>query len=173
MSLDPEILPPKPYDAGSEEGSLLSAGAALAIVPRDAEFLPASQPGDPMHETDRMVEEYIRASKAPATQRAYLSDWKHFVGWCEKSGFAALPAAPSTVARYITYLSKPGDGAKPRKPATIIRRLTSINRMHKIEKFASPASLNNNPGVADTLHGIQRRLGVKQQRKEMCIRDRS
>ena len=71
-------------------------------MPRDAEFLPASQPGDPMHETDRMVEEYIRASKAPATQRAYLSDWKHFVGWCEKSGFAALPAAPSTVARYIT-----------------------------------------------------------------------
>ena len=172
MSLDPEILPPTPHDAGSEEGSLPSAGAALAIVPRGAEFLPASQPGDPMHETDRMVEEYIRASKAPATQRAYLSDWKHFVGWCEKSGFAALPAAPSTVARYITYLSKPGDGAKPRKPATIIRRLTSINRMHKIEKFDSPASLNNNPGVADTLHGIQRRLGVKQQRKEPLTRER-
>jgi len=52
----------------------------------------------------------------------------------------------STVARYITYLSKPGDGAKARKPATIVRRLTSINRMHKIEKFDSPASLNNNPG---------------------------
>jgi hypothetical protein len=91
VSLDPEILPPTPYDAGSdsEDGS---AGAALAILPRDAEFLPASQPGDPMYETDRMVEEYIRASKAPATQRAYLSDWRHFVGWCEKSGFAALPA---------------------------------------------------------------------------------
>ena len=56
MSLDPEILPPTPHDAGSEEGS---AGAALAIVPRDAEFLPASQSGDPMYETDRMVEEYI------------------------------------------------------------------------------------------------------------------
>ena len=121
MSLDPEILPPTPHDAGSEEGSLSSAGAALAIVPRGAEFLPASQPGDPMHETDRMVEEYIRASKAPATQRAYLSDWKHFVGWCERSGLLSLPAAPGTVARYITYLSKPGDGAKPRKPATIVR----------------------------------------------------
>jgi len=172
VSLDPEILPPTPYDVDSEEGSRPSAGAALAIVPRGAGFLPALEPGDPMHETDRMVEEYIRASKALATQRAYLSDWKHFVGWCEKCGFAALPAAPSTVARYITYLSKPGDGAKPRKPATIIRRLTSINRMHKIEKLDSPASLNNNPGVADTLHGIQRRLGVKQQRKEPLTRER-
>ena len=83
-------------------------------MPRDAEFLPASQPGDPMHETDRMVEEYIRASKAPATQRAYLSDWKHFVGWCEKSGFAALPAAPSTVARYITV---PGEAWGRREAA--------------------------------------------------------
>ena len=142
MSLDPEILSPTSPDAGSEEGSLPSAGAALAIVPRDAELIPA--PGDPMHETDRMVEEYIRASKAPATQRAYMSDWKHFVGWCEKSGLLSLPPAPGTVARYIPYLAKPGDGAKPRKPATIVRRLTSINRMHKIEKLASPASLSNN-----------------------------
>ena len=45
MSLDPEILPPTPYDAGSEEGSRPSAGAALAIVPRDAEFLPALAAG--------------------------------------------------------------------------------------------------------------------------------
>ena len=74
MSLNPEILPPTPYDAGSEEGSLPSVGVALAIVPRDTEFLPALQPDDPMYETDRLVEEYIRASKAPATQRAYLSD---------------------------------------------------------------------------------------------------
>ena len=61
MSLDPEILPPTPYDAGSgsEDGS---AGAALAIAPPSADLLPASQPGDPMYETDRMVEEYIRAS---------------------------------------------------------------------------------------------------------------
>ena len=148
MSLDPEILPPTPYDAGPEEGSLPSAGAALVTVPRGAEFLPALEPGDPMYETDRMVEEYIRASKAPATQRAYMSDWKHFVGWCEKSGLLSLPAAPGTVARYITYLAKPGDGATPRKPATIVRRLTSINRMHKIEKLASPASLSNKIGRA-------------------------
>jgi hypothetical protein len=171
MSLDPEILPPPPYDAGSDSEAG-SAGAALAIAPRGADLLPASQPGDPMYETDRMVEEYIRASKAPATQRAYMSDWRHFVGWCEKGGLLSLPAAPGTVARYITDLAKPGDGRKPRKPATIIRRLTSINRMHKIEKFASPASLNNNPGVADTLHGIQRRLGMKQQRKEPLTRER-
>jgi hypothetical protein len=39
VSLEPEILPPTPYDAGPEDGS---TGAALAILPRGAEFLPAA-----------------------------------------------------------------------------------------------------------------------------------
>jgi hypothetical protein len=41
----------------------------------------------------------IDAAKAPATLKAYRSDWNDFTTWCWKHQRTALPANPQTVVR--------------------------------------------------------------------------
>lgn len=47
------------------------------------------------------VEVAVEASVAPATRRAYRSDWRDFTGWCAENGREALPASPENVALYF------------------------------------------------------------------------
>ncbi len=56
---------------------------------------------------------YIASAKAPATLRAYRSDWAHFTAWCDRHGRTALPAEADTVALYLSDL------ARTAKPATL------------------------------------------------------
>ncbi len=51
---------------------------------------------------DEQARTFVQQSKAPATWRAYRSDWLHFERWCAAHGQLPLPAAPETVARYLT-----------------------------------------------------------------------
>ncbi|HUV68179.1 MAG TPA: site-specific integrase [Terracidiphilus sp.] len=159
---EPEILPPA---FGHLALTRIEAGGAAALRLPD---LPAD---DPLYETVQAAHQYMEEAKAAATRRAYSSDWRHFAQWCDQNGLASLPATPSTVALYLTSLAKPADGEKPRKAATITRRLTSINAAHKEKGLDSPATMNHRL-VADTLHGIRRRLGVAQTRKKPLTRDR-
>jgi hypothetical protein len=57
-----------------------------------------------------------KKASAPATLRAYKSDWTHYAAWCGAMGFVPVPAAPATVGAYLASL---GDKA----PTTIRRRL--------------------------------------------------
>jgi len=156
----PEILPP----AGLALAPL-STGAGLASG------LPQLSPDDPLYETAQAAHQYMEQAKAPATRRAYASDWRDFATWCQTNGLASLPATPSTVALYLASLAQSGEGKKPLKAATITRRLTSINAAHKEAGEDSPATMNHRL-VADTLHGIRRTLGVAQTRKKPLTRDR-
>jgi integrase len=156
----PEILPPPGPVLGP-----IPAGRHLAIR------LPELSPEDPLYETAQAAHQYMKEAKASSTRRAYASDWRHFARWCDSNGLASLPAAPSTVALYLTSLAKPGEDEKPRKAATITRRLTSINAAHKESGLDSPATMNHRL-VADTLHGIRRNLGVAQTRKKPLTRER-
>ena len=63
-----------------------------------AETLPAL-PLDVMVIGERAAQ-FARSSRAPATERAYQSDWSDFVGWCRQAGVVALPA-PATVGAYL------------------------------------------------------------------------
>jgi hypothetical protein len=38
-----------------------------------------------------------RNANAPATLRAYRSDWAHYAAWCAAMGFVPVPAEPSVV----------------------------------------------------------------------------
>jgi integrase len=102
--------------------------------------------------------EFVRAAKAPSTLRAYRSDWRHFVTWCEGHALAPLPATAETVALYLTSL------AATHKPATMTRRLTAITKAHQIAGHASPATMQQ-PAVSETLKGIRRTLGTAQKVK--------
>ena len=47
---------------------------------------------------------YLERAKAPGTLRAYRADWRHFTAWCGARGREVLPAAPDTLALYLTEL---------------------------------------------------------------------
>jgi len=110
---------------------------------------------DPLVE---MVRAYIRAAKAPATARAYSSDWRHFLTWCEARGVEALPAGTGTVALYLASL-----GGRLRPP-TLAKRLSSIAAAHRAAGHPSPASLQH-AVLGDTMKGIRRTHGVAPKRK--------
>jgi site-specific recombinase XerD len=97
------------------------------------------------------VRDYVTASKAPSTLRAYRTDWAAFTSWCDERGVERLPAEPSTVAPYMTELA----GVKA--VATLQRRLTSISQAHQIAGYESPTQT---PLVRDAMKGIRRTFGV-------------
>lgn len=105
--------------------------------------------------------EYMDASKAPATKKAYRSDWKTFTTWVADQGLEPLPAAGSTVANYITYLAEAG-----RAPSTISRALTSIAQAHKTLDMVSPTT---SPEVANVYKGIKRTKGTAQKRAKPLV----
>lgn len=104
------------------------------------------------------AEQFVRASKAASTLRAYRSDWEHFARWCEQHQIALLPATAETVALYLTAM------AATHRPATMTRRLTAITKAHQIAGHPSPATMQQ-PAVSETLKGIRRTLGTAQRTK--------
>ncbi len=87
---------------------------------------------------------------APATLRAYRADWQHFCAWCRAAGWAALPAAPATVAAYLASL------AKTHTSSALVRRLAALSRAHRLARQPWPAA---DPAIRNTLRGIQRKYG--------------
>jgi integrase len=87
---------------------------------------------------------------APATRRAYRSDWRHFCAWCEAARWTPLPAAPETVAAYLAAL------AASHRPDVLVRRLAALGRAHRLAGLPWPSA---HPAIRNTLRGIQRRHG--------------
>jgi len=164
LSSPPEVLLPATRIAVAEREQ-------LAIIDPSGSLTPERLPDDPLFETARKAAEFMQAAKAPATHRAYDSDWRHFAAWCEQHHLVSLPALPATVALYLTELAHPPAGERPRKAATITRRLTAINAAHKAKGLDSPATMNHRV-VAATFHGIRRTLGIAQARKKPLTRER-
>src|SRR5438046_3381414 len=80
---------------------------------------PASPPAIKLDLDDAVS--FARAEKAPATRRAYHSDFELFRAWCEGRDVLALPAWPETVAAFLAAEAKRGV-----KASTIGRRVAAI-----------------------------------------------
>ncbi|PLS84445.1 MAG: hypothetical protein CYG60_17910, partial [Actinobacteria bacterium] len=106
-----------------------------------------------LQESKRRAQRYFESARAPATVRAYASDLADFETWCniEAGGLLTLPAAPETVALYISDMA--GRGLKA---STISRRLTAISVLHKASGLDSPAL---DERVKDVFKGIRREHG--------------
>ncbi|HET6567488.1 MAG TPA: site-specific integrase [Rhodothermales bacterium] len=87
----------------------------------------------------RRLEAYAAKSKAPATRRAYASDWADFVTWCDRYSRPAMPAAAETIGLYL------GSIAEQTSLATLERRLAAISTLHKEAGHDSPASVSKGP----------------------------
>jgi len=97
------------------------------------------------------AEEFLRHARAENTRRAYASDWKHFASWCGNHQVPACPAAPQTLALYLTALTA------THTVGTLTRRLSSISQAHRSAGFASPTE---EAGVRELMAGIRRRRGT-------------
>jgi integrase len=95
---------------------------------------------------------FAAEAKAPATRRAYRGAWRAFVAWAAAQHVAALPAAPATVACYLTALAEAG-----RRVPSLELALAALAAAHQAAGHASPRSA---PVVREVMKGIRRTLGV-------------
>jgi len=136
---------------------------AMAPASTNAELITASAAVTAtLAAIEAQARDYAREAKSKNTRRAYRSDWADFAGWCQAHGLGALPAAPATVALYLT------SAAERCKPATLTRRLTAISHAHQAAEHPSPTTSATVRAVAS---GIRRAKGTAQQGKAAAVTD--
>jgi site-specific recombinase XerD len=94
-----------------------------------------------------------KAEKAPATRKAYGTDFRLFKVYCDAKGVSALPAAPETVASYIAA------EAQTAKPSTIGRRIAAIRYAHKLAGLNTPTDAEGVKADARHLSHLRWREG--------------
>src|SRR5215472_5375224 len=105
---------------------------------------------------------FARASRSPATRRAYGSDWRHFEAWALAAGYSALPATSGTVGIYLAA------HAGQLTHSTLRRRVAAIAVAHKLAGYAFDA---RHPAIHDVLAGIRRELGARASTKNAITVD--
>ncbi len=95
---------------------------------------------------------FAAAARASNTRRAYAAQWRGFVAWCAAVGLRPLPAAPETVALYVTALAREG-----LSPASIDVALAALAKQHEAHALGSPCA---SPTVAAVRAGLRRTIGV-------------
>ena len=111
----------------------------------------------------RLAADFARASKAPATQEAYGSDFRIFEGWCRTRGLSPLPATPAAIAAFLADEASTG-----RRPSTLGRRLAAIRYFHRAAGHDTPTT---DEKVKAVLSGIRRTIGAAPVRKRAATND--
>ncbi len=93
----------------------------------------------------------IDGAYAPATIRAYNSNFERFIEFCDQEKIVALPANQETIASYIKNLSN-----GKLKSATIRIAVASISAIHRLNEYSDPT---NHPNVKIELRRMHRSLG--------------
>jgi integrase len=118
-------------------------------LPAVIEHHPVALPADLVE----AARDYARASHARRTQETYSRWWADFTGWCSGKGLQALPAAPQTVAVWLTALAR-GDGrSKPLAVASIRQALSALVFFHR---DADHTLDRKSRTIARTMAGISR-----------------
>ena len=94
----------------------------------------------------------LEASTADATRRAYRGQLQRFSDWCGENALCPLPAAPVTVAAFISFLAESGKGN-----ATVNQALAAISAAHRAAGLESPTK---NIAVQKTARGFRREFGT-------------
>ncbi len=93
----------------------------------------------------------IDGAYAPATIRAYKSNFERFIEFCDLEKTCALPANHQCVANYIKNLSN-----GKLKSASIRIAVASISAIHRLNNYQDPTS---HPNVKIELRRMHRSLG--------------
>ena len=105
--------------------------------------------------------ENIKSSKSINTNRAYKSDYNHFIGFCKNNGFEYLKPDVKTISIYLTDLSN-----KKYKYSTIRRRLVSLSLANKLN--GNYINIKH-PVIDENLKSIRRKLGNYQRGKKPIL----
>ena len=107
---------------------------------------------------------YQDEASSESTRRGYVTDWAAFSSWCAVHSFTSLPAAPITVAAYLSQAADLVDerGDQFYAPGTLARWLASINKAHTLAGFPKPGA---HPDVALTMAGIRRKRARPEAKK--------
>jgi len=103
------------------------------------------------------VSDYLRASLADNSRRAYRSDLTQFIAWGGN-----IPCSPELVA---TYLAAHAD---QHAVATLSRRLVSIGKAHTAQGLPTPTDTEL---VRATLRGIRRTHGSAQRQAAPAVKE--
>jgi len=104
------------------------------------------------------IQEYMDASQANATKRAYASDLRSFLAYG-----GTVPCTPERLAKYLAKSANDGLAV-----ATLERRITAIHKAHVDQKQVSPA---HSEIVRQVMQGIRRTLGTKQRQVKPLTKD--
>jgi site-specific recombinase XerD len=113
--------------------------------------------------TLELAADFAKASKAPATQAAYGSDFRIFEMWCTARGLCALPATAAALCGFLADEATTG-----RRASTLGRRLAAIRYFHRAAGHDTPTS---DEAVKATLSGIRRTIGAAPVRKRAATSD--
>lgn len=98
---------------------------------------------------------FAQGARSTATQKAYKSDWCHYVRWCETKNFEPLAASPFTLGLYLTA------HADNMAPATLARRVSAVAIVHRLAGLHLDT---RHPAIRDVLSGIRRMRGTAPRR---------
>jgi len=143
-------------------GGVVSAETALPSPLPDARL-----PRHLAQLADR-ARDYIKASRAENTQRAYDADWRHYTAWCARQNLDPLPPAPQTIGLYITACATAKAGATREAVSTIERRLSALS--WQFRQHGLPFDRGDRH-VKTVLAGIRRTHGRPPARKDAVLRD--
>ena len=112
---------------------------------------------------DAAVDAFAASAKSAATRRAYRSDARAFIAWCEGQGVSPVPAEPRVVCRYVTHLAGLG-----RSTSTIDRRIAAITALHRSRGENTPTATED---VRNVLAGIRNTVGRAPRKKKALTDD--
>ncbi|MGE4574995.1 MULTISPECIES: site-specific integrase [Parachlamydia] len=137
----------------------------MAIIPKAGELSTLAQ-------LSHLAKEFAKNARAKNTEKSYASDWRDFDSWCKSKGLNSLPAAPYSVACYLSdratnaFIDPKGKLQNPLKTASLSRRLSSISQAHRM--VGMPFD-RKHPAIQETWKGIKNTLGISQGRKEPIL----
>lgn len=105
----------------------------------------------------------LEASTAGATRRAYKSQLRRFTEWCRTNSLCPLPAAPETVAAFISFLAESGKGN-----ATVNQALAAISVAHRVANLPTPTT---DIAVQKAARGFRREFGQPPRKKPAATAD--
>lgn len=109
---------------------------------------------------------YAEAARAPATRRAYASDWARFAAWCAERGARPLGCGPELVAVFLAHEAAAGCA-----PSTVGRRLAAIGAHHLDAGLTAPQERQGAAAIRRVVAGIRRSHGTAPVRKAAADAD--
>ena len=106
---------------------------------------------------------FMEEARSERTRQAYGRAWRSFEAWCAGNGRIALPAAPDTIAAWLTAMATGIDHRKPMARSSINQALSAVLLAHRT---AGHSFDRKHPLIAETWRGISRAKAEKDEERQ-------